>query len=137
MSRRILAAMLLAGALALPALADDEDPIDAALSKCLDGEMSTQGMVECYGAAYESWDAALNATYGSVMKTLSAEEGAALKEAQRAWIRFRDAESTFLASLLTPDRGTMMRITVNAMMTEVVKQRVLALRSLEETESEP
>jgi hypothetical protein len=30
----------------------------------------------------------------------------------------------------------MMRITVNTMMTEIVKQRVLALRSLDETESE-
>jgi uncharacterized protein YecT (DUF1311 family) len=98
--------------------------------------MSTQGMVECYGAAYEAWDAALNEVYAGLRETLAPDEAAALRDAQRAWIAFRDAESTFLGSLLTPDRGTMMRITVNAMMTDVVKARVLALRALAEGEGE-
>ena len=137
MLRHTLAATLLVGLMAVPALAEDDDPIDARLEACLDNEMSTQGMVECYGTAYEAWDAALNATYRSVMAGLSKEEAAALREAQRAWITFRDAESGFLGSLLTPDRGTMMRITVNAMMTDLVKQRVLALRSLDGSEGEP
>ncbi len=135
MSRRLLAVMLLAGAFAGPALADD-DQIDADLEACLDGEMSTQGMVECYGAAYEAWDAALNEAYATLMDTLSEEEATALRDAQRAWIRFRDAESAFLASLLTPDRGTIMRITVNAAMTDLVKQRTLALRSLDDSGGE-
>lgn len=135
MLRRILCALLVAGALAAPALADD-DQIDADLEACLDGEMSTQGMVECYGAAYEAWDAALNDVYAALRETLTSDEAAALRDAQRAWIAFRDAEQAFLASLLTPDRGTMMRITVNAMMTDMVKARVLALRALAEGEEE-
>ena len=135
MSRRLLAVMLLAGAFAGPALADD-DQIDADLEACLDGEMSTQGMVECYGAAYEAWDAALNEAYATLMDTLSEEEATALRDAQRAWIRFRDAESAFLASLMTPDRGTIMRITVNAAMTDLVKQRTQALRSLDDSGGE-
>ena len=123
--------MLLAGAFAGPASAED-DPIDTKLDACLGDEMSTQGMVECYGAAYEAWDAALNDAYGALMKTLTAEEAGKLRDAQRAWIAFRDAESNFLASLMTPDRGTIMRITTNAMMTDLVKQRTQALRSLAE-----
>lgn len=135
MLQRILGALLVAGALAAPALADD-DQIDADLEACLDNEMTTQGMVECYGATYEAWDAALNDVYAALRETLTSDEAAALRDAQRAWIAFRDAESTFLGSLETPDRGTMMRITVNAMMTDVVKARVLALRSLVDGEGE-
>ena len=135
MLRRFLVALFVAGALASPALADN-DQIDADLEACLDNEMSTQGMVECLGAAYEAWDSALNEVYGRLRGSLSAEEAAALRDAQRAWIAFRDAESAFLASLMVPERGTIMRITVNAMMTDLVKARVLALRALTEGEGE-
>ena len=135
MLRRILCALLVAGALVAPALAED-DQIDADLEACLDGEMTTQGMVECYGAAYEAWDAALNDAYAALRETLTPDEAAALRDAQRAWIAFRDAEQAFLASLLTPDRGSMMRITVNAMMTDMVKARVFAFRALAEGEGE-
>lgn len=131
MSRRLLALTLLAGAFAGPAFAED-DPIDVKLSACLENEMSTQGMVECYGAAYDAWDAALNEAYDALMKTLTEDEASALRDAQRAWIKFRDAESDFLGSLITPDRGTIMRITTNEMMTDMVRQRTQALRSLNE-----
>ena len=140
MLRRIVGALLVMGALAAPALAPparaDDDQIDADLEACLDGEMTTQGMVECFGAAYEAWDSALNDVYGQLRASLADDEASALRDAQRAWIAFRDAEQGFLASLLKPDRGTMMRITVNAMMTDLVKARVLALRSLADGEEE-
>lgn len=131
MLRRRLAAMLLASAFAGPAIAED-DPIDVQLETCLatpDG-ITTQGMVECIGAACEAWDKALNDAYRSLMATLSSQEAELLRAAQREWIGFRDAESVFLGSLLTPDRGTTMRIAVNEMMTDLVKDRVLQLRSL-------
>ena len=135
MLRRISGAVLVLGVLAGAAHAAD-DAIDAELESCLDNEMTTQGMVACYGTANEAWDAALNEVYASLRETLTPDEAAALRDAQRAWIAFRDAESTFLGSLETPDRGTMMRITSNAMLTDVVKARVLALRSLAEGEGE-
>lgn len=131
MLRRHLAALLVAGAVTGPAIADD-DPIDVQLDACLNSPdgMTTQGMVECIGAAYEAWDKALNDAYRSLIASLAPEEAELLRAAQREWIKFRDAESTFLGSLLTPDRGSMMRITVNEMMADLVKDRVLQLRSL-------
>jgi len=135
MLRRIFATSLVLCALAGAARAAD-DPIDAELESCLDNEMTTQGMVECYGTAYDAWDAALNEVYAALRATLTPDEAAALRDAQRAWIAFRDAEQAFLGSLQTPDRGTIMRITSNAMLTDVVKARVLALRSLAEGEGE-
>ena len=120
---------------ALPAAAqqqgETEDPIDQAMTKCLDRPegQSTQGMVECLGAAYEAWDKALNEAYGGLMDTLDADQKALLKASQRQWIVFRDAESKFLGSLVTPEAGSIMRVVTNQAMTDMVKARVLALRS--------
>jgi uncharacterized protein YecT (DUF1311 family) len=136
MLQRPLAALLLAAAFSGPAMAED-DPIDVQLGACLaspDG-MSTQGMVECIGAAYEAWDKALNDAYRSLIASLSPEEAELLRAAQREWIKFRDAEASFLGSLLTSDRGTMMRITVNEMMANLVKDRALQLRALADDDS--
>jgi len=134
MAKRLVAVTLVLAALAGAAAAADEDPIDVALDACLgkpDGQ-TTQGMVECLTTAYHAWDAALNASYQAVIKTLAPEEAANLRAAQRAWIGFRDAEAAFLASLVTPERGTIMRIFTNEMMVNLVKDRVGQLRLLED-----
>ena len=131
MLRPLLFALLCAGAAASHAIAND-DPIEVALDACLaspDGE-TTQGMVECIGASYEAWDAALNEAYRTAMASLSQEEAGLLRAAQREWIRFRDAESEFLASLITPERGSIMRIVVNERMAGIVRDRALQLRAL-------
>jgi uncharacterized protein YecT (DUF1311 family) len=113
-----------------------EDPIDEALTKCLDAPdgQSTQGMVECLGAAYEAWDSALNAAYAELIKSLAPEQAAQLRTAQRAWLAFRDAERDFLGTLVTPEAGSIMRITTNEAMVDIVKARVLQLRSHLESE---
>ena len=113
-----------------------EDPIDQTLTKCLDAPegQSTQGMVECLVAAYEAWDSALNAAYAELIRSLEPKQAAQLRIAQRAWLAFRNAERDFLASLVTPDAGTIMRVTTNEAMVEIVKARVLQLRSHLENE---
>ena len=44
---------------------------------------------------YQRVDADLNAVYGRCLATLPAEAQAALREAQRAWVAYRDANRTF------------------------------------------
>ena len=135
--RRLLAASLVLFLAAAPTFAEDEgggeetDPIDAALSQCLDAPdgQSTQGMVECLSAAYQSWDAALNEEYRSLMDSLEPAQKDALKASQRQWIAYRDSEQKFLRSLVTPDAGTIIRVTTNQAMVDMVKARVLLLRS--------
>lgn len=75
---------------------------------CVDADAAAQttvGMVGCYAAEIAAWDAVLNTTYGDLV-TLSAALAAAeieaggaavdqeglLRDAQRAWIAFRDAD---------------------------------------------
>jgi uncharacterized protein YecT (DUF1311 family) len=133
----MLAASLVLFIAVSPALAEDEgsgeesDPIDAALGQCLDSPdgQSTQGMVECLGTAYEGWDGALNEAYKGLMETLEPAQKEALKAAQRQWIAYRDSERKFLQTLVTPDAGTIMRVTTNQAMVDMVKARVLLLRS--------
>jgi len=133
--RPLIAAAVLTLLATFPACAqqqgEDEDPIDQAMSQCLDKPegQSTQGMVECIGAAYEAWDKALNEAYGDLMDSLDANQKTLLKASQRQWIAFRDAESDFLGSLVTPEAGSIMRVTTNEAMVDMVKARVLALRS--------
>jgi uncharacterized protein YecT (DUF1311 family) len=122
---------------AMPAFAedegggDDEDPIDAALSQCLDAPdgQSTQGIVECLGTAYEAWDGALNEAYKGLMDTLEPAQKDALKASQRQWVSYRDGEQKFLQTLVTPEAGTIVRVTTNQAMVDMVRARVLLLRS--------
>jgi uncharacterized protein YecT (DUF1311 family) len=53
--------------------------------------MSTAEMSVCFEDAYLSADRELNALYLRIQEELSPDELAALKEAQRLWVRYRDA----------------------------------------------
>lgn len=126
----VVGAALLMTGLPLAAQEDAPDPIDTALDDCLAapaGE-STQGMIECAGAAYQSWDDALNEVYDGLMDTLDADQKAALRDSQRKWIAFRDADKAFGVSLMTAQSGSMLRISLNFSAVDTVRARVLTLR---------
>jgi uncharacterized protein YecT (DUF1311 family) len=87
---------------------------DVGLSKqfstCMDKSGGiTAEMLNCIGAETKRQDARLNKAYKEVMAHLSPERKKQLLAAQRAWITFRDANSSFYAD---PEGGTM--ATVNA-----------------------
>ena len=52
-------------------------------------------MIDCIMAEAKQQDARLNENYKRLMSKLSEERKKALLEAQRAWIRFRDANCAF------------------------------------------
>lgn len=54
-------------------------------------------MNQCAGESFQEADQALNQAYGDLMGGFGEQEDLkeALREAQRAWIRFRDAECDF------------------------------------------
>lgn len=71
-------------------------PIDMQFERDMDQSGgATSNMRNAQSKAYEDWEKALNREYQELMKLLSAEEKASLREAQRAWLSFRDAESEF------------------------------------------
>lgn len=80
------------------AWAQEDDLYSAEYFACLERPegQTTTGMVECMGAERSRQDAKLNAAYQKLMQTLPDERKEILREAQRAWIKFRDAYAEFL-----------------------------------------
>jgi uncharacterized protein YecT (DUF1311 family) len=52
---------------------------------------STAETSECFDKAYKTADGDLNRLYGRIQKVLSPDELAALVEAERLWLQYRDA----------------------------------------------
>ena len=132
--KTILLAALTAAALSLPATAQDEeakDPIDAALTACLDAPdgQSTAGMIACADQAYASWDKELNTAYSSLIENIDADSAAKLKASQRQWVAFRDAEYQFQEGTWIADYGSAMTVSIALARVDIMRARVLTLRS--------
>lgn len=65
---------------------------------------TTVGMVQCITDEAQAWDTILNREYKRLMPRLDPEQAAAMRDAQRKWIAFRDADCAFPHVLI---RGTL------------------------------
>ena len=63
---------------------------------CSDFDTQTE-MNICAGKEYKAADASLNLVYQQLVKMLEPEEKSQLKEAQTAWIKYRDTNCVFVA----------------------------------------
>jgi uncharacterized protein YecT (DUF1311 family) len=113
----------------LVATGPSKHPIDAWLTACMEQNPSSQGMNGCLGQAYEKWDLELNRVYQELSGKLNAGERAVLREAQRAWIAFRDRELAWLAKFYGGLQGSMYANMLAADRVDLVKRRVMELRS--------
>jgi len=115
--------------LPLPALAADQDPIDAALDACLakpEGA-STPGMVDCTDEAIQAWDKRLNEVYKKVLAGLDPKSRELVRSSQRRWVAFREAEHEAMGGPWRQDRGTIRVLMANADLS-AIKERVQELR---------
>lgn len=102
--------------------------IDKYLELCIAADSTTAGMANCTYGAYSLWEKELNITSTNLMSSLSPTEGQALRNAQRQWIAFRDAEFKSIDTLYKSKDGTMyipMRV---ADRMAIVKTRVIQLQ---------
>jgi uncharacterized protein YecT (DUF1311 family) len=77
-------------------LAASETDMSKQYTTCMDKANGVNpDMIDCILAETKQQDARLNENYKRLMSKLSEERKKALLEAQRAWIRFRDANCTF------------------------------------------
>jgi uncharacterized protein YecT (DUF1311 family) len=79
-------------------------------------------------AEFEKADADLNKTYDALLAKLTDAEGKEkLKQSQRAWLAFRDAEAAFAADQV---RGGSMAPTIRyETMAELTQQRIKQLKA--------
>jgi uncharacterized protein YecT (DUF1311 family) len=122
-----------AAALLMPALSTDgpADPTATALSRCLAraDHASTAGQTECEGQAAAAYDRRMNAAYAALLRALPAEAGAQLRQSQRAWLLFRDAEGRARSALFATRQGTMYVPMEASAATDIVRDRALQLES--------
>ena len=85
----------------------EQDPIDTALSECMNEDYSTQGMLRCINTAIESYDLEMNKVYNSLMEKLSFDDRELLRESQRTWINFRDKDIKSIEAIYANFDGTM------------------------------
>lgn len=79
--------------------------------------------------AYRRWDKELNRVYSELLTTLKAPDKNRLKQAQRAWIKFQDAEVRWLWSeAMYGQGGTIAPVIVSDIGRDLLKQRVCELQ---------
>lgn len=104
-------------------------PIDVQFERDMDASGGvTLEMRNAQGRAYERWDTELNMEYRELMANLAADEKAALKKAQRAWLTFREAEAEFWWTESISGGGTLQPVIVAGHSIDLLKARVCRLR---------
>jgi uncharacterized protein YecT (DUF1311 family) len=97
-------------------------------STCLDKAGGvTSEMMTCMSAETKRQDARLNENYNKLGSKLSPNRKKALLEAQRAWIKFRDANCNFYYD---PDGGSSARMAANECLLNATADRAGELKLL-------
>ena len=111
----------------------EEHPIDINLGKCIEKDSTTAGMNNCTTEACKQWDVEMNKYYKLLMGILSKEEKQQLKDAQIAWLEYRDLETKFRINTFLNMQGTMYTTMALAEKLDIIKQRALDLKALYDT----
>jgi uncharacterized protein YecT (DUF1311 family) len=110
--------------------AKNEHAIDAWLKGCMEKDASTQGTNACLGQALARWDNEMNRAYQELGGRLDEGRRNSLREAQRAWVAFREKESAWLGNFYGGLEGSMYGSMLAADRVEVPRKRALELASL-------
>lgn len=89
----------------------------------------TFNIIEVYKVSYNKWDSALNQAYNLLISRLSDNNSNLLRDSQRKWLQYRDAEFEFMKNHILQYEGTISRLIVYHKMNEFVRGRVLELES--------
>jgi uncharacterized protein YecT (DUF1311 family) len=129
MNRAVLVALLLT---ASPAFAAPQADVTAtALQRCLDNpaNAATAGQVDCEASAMRSYDRRMNAAYAALTRALPPKAARQLRQSQRAWLVFRDAERSASGEIFATRQGTMFVPMQAGATTNVTRDRALQLET--------
>lgn len=105
------------------------DDIDQRVAECMVKDDTAAGMANCLFEGYEMWDEELNRVYRELRGRLGPEGQAALKATQLAWLGHRDLEFALIDDVYSGFDGAMyipMRVEDRM---NIVKNRVMELKS--------
>ena len=131
MKKSILFVMLLSVVSGISARAQTpkEDRIDEEYHQCLLKDTSYANVSACSFAAYSKWDKEMNKTFNKFIGKLKKDKDkAAMKQSQKAWLAYRDAE--FSSYNFMFDRpGNRWSVLRQEGRIEIVRERTLQLRA--------
>ncbi|QND52055.1 DUF1311 domain-containing protein [Phyllobacterium sp. 628] len=106
------------------------DPIDKAATECLNSPagQTTSGMVDCSHKAFVAYDKQLNETYKKVLASVDPESAKLIKDAQRKWVAWREAQIKADDGPWRADRGTIASMDIEAMNVDAVRARIKELQ---------
>lgn len=110
--------------------AEDKDPIEIQMDTAIEQNGSTGGQVEAITEANQKWETKLNAIYKSLKQKMQPDEFAALQQAQRAWITYRDKQLLSYESTYGKMDGSMWVPMHAYAVTNLTKKRVQELQTL-------
>ena len=110
--------------------AQDKDGLSREYGACMDKSGGvTVSMLDCIGAETKRQDARLNKNYKQVMAQLDDAGKTRLREAQKAWIKFRDTNVDFYRD---PNGGTAATLTGADRYLTMTAQRASELEKFKE-----
>lgn len=114
---------------AFPVMASAQGPqLSPQFERCMSKSNGvTFDMLECIGQEVQRQDARLNKAYKTLMVDLSPDRKKQLREAQRAWLQFRDTNCGFYYD---PDGGSSARLSGNDCIMTMTAQRAQELENL-------
>ena len=103
------------------AMADDPSP---AYARCMDNASSTLAMGECLKAETQVQDQRLNRVYKQLLGKLPADQQKSLRDVQRKWLAYRDANCQFHR---TASGGTMAQLEGGTCLMDMTRERAAEL----------
>jgi uncharacterized protein YecT (DUF1311 family) len=106
-----------------------DDTIAAQADKCLSSPegQTTAGMTECSHRAYIAYDKRMNEVYQRVLQSVDPKSRELIRQAQRRWLAFREAQRAADDGPWRADLGSMTSPDIEALNVEAVRNRIKEL----------
>lgn len=118
-------------------VADKKHRIDLKMDAASEEDPSTAGQVRAISVALDEWNDLLNSQYQNLMKSLDEAGQAKLRNSQKAWIAWRDAEKEALSAIYGKQEGTMWIPLHNYAVMNLTRERALRLQFFNSLDGEP
>jgi uncharacterized protein YecT (DUF1311 family) len=102
------------------------DPIEAQLDACLATStgQTTEGMTDCSHQAYLAYDKRMNEVYQRIMHNADPQSRVLIRNAQRQWLAYRDAQLKADNGPWRADRGSMASPDIEALNVNAIRTRI-------------
>jgi len=106
-------------------------PLDEFLDRCLEqsNHGSTASQVECTNQASQRWDDEMNQDYRRLADHLGLKTQGLLRDAQRRWLQYRDADQLLIDAVYELTKGTMFAPMQAYSHLRLARERSLMLKS--------